>query len=46
MKIKELIEQLLTLNPELEVIIGKDREGNAHSPCDGIQLGRYSPETT
>lgn len=46
MKVKDLIEELSKLNPQLDVIIGKDREGNEHSPCDGVQQGQYTPTTT
>lgn len=45
MKARELAEELMK-TPDLDVVIGKDREGNDHSPCDGVQLGKYSPNTT
>lgn len=35
MKVKELIEELTQYDPELEVIMQKDAEGNGYSPCCG-----------
>jgi hypothetical protein len=35
MKVKELIEQLSELDPEMEVIMQKDSEGNGYSPLAG-----------
>jgi hypothetical protein len=35
MKVKELIEQLSEMDPELEVILQKDAEGNGYSPLAG-----------
>lgn len=35
MKVKLLIEELKTMNPESEVIIQKDSEGNGFSPLKG-----------
>ena len=32
MKVGELLAELLTLNPDLEVIMQKDSEGNGYSP--------------
>lgn len=46
MKTKELIELLSELNPELEVVMSKDSEGNAFSPVDAYCLGQYFPEST
>lgn len=46
MKIKELIKELKALNPESEVILQKDSEGNGYSPLSGIEAGVYVPEST
>jgi hypothetical protein len=35
MNVKELIEELQQMNPDSEVIIQKDSEGNSYSPCAG-----------
>jgi len=35
MKVKELIEQLYTMNPDAEVIMQADAEGNGYSPLAG-----------
>lgn len=42
MKIKDLIHSLSSLNPELEVILQKDSEGNGYSPLDGYACGTYA----
>ena len=36
MKIKELMEFLSNCNPEDEVVLSKDSEGNDYSPLDGF----------
>jgi hypothetical protein len=36
MKVKELIAELETLDPNLDVILQKDSEGNGYSPCAGV----------
>lgn len=46
MKVKELIEQLDELDPEAEVILQKDSEGNGYSPCVGAESCIYIPEST
>lgn len=46
MKVKELIEELKQLDPEAEVILQKDAEGNGYSPCAGVQACIYVPEST
>lgn len=33
MKVQELIDQLNTMNPEAEVLLARDAEGNGYSPC-------------
>ena len=46
MKVRELIEELSKLNPEFDVIMQKDGEGNSYSPCAGVDITHYMPETT
>ena len=47
MKIRELLEILLTLDPEMECIVQKDAEGNGYSPLSGADSnGIYIAETT
>ena len=47
MKIRELIEKLNELDPDLEIIIQKDAEGNGYSPLAGIDSdGIYIKETS
>jgi len=36
MKVKELIQLLNEIDPNIEVILQKDSEGNAYSPLRGI----------
>ena len=46
MKVKELIEELKLCDPESEVIIQKDSEGNGYSPCNGADNEAvYVPDT-
>lgn len=42
MKIKQLIEELQKLNPEFEVILQRDPEGNAYSPAAGVGEAFYT----
>lgn len=46
MKVKELLAELTKINPELEVVMSKDAEGNNFSPCCETCFGIYEPETT
>lgn len=47
MKVKKLIELLSALNPELEVVLSKDGEGNEFSPLDeSYSTGQYVPDST
>lgn len=47
MKVKELIEVLQCVNPEAEVILQKDAEGNWYSPLAGADPDCvYVPENT
>lgn len=41
MKVKELIEALQDLDPNLEVMIAGDGEGNGIVPYDGWCVGHY-----
>lgn len=46
MKVRELIELLQQEDPEREVILSRDAEGNGYSPCDGeFGTGAYRPTT-
>lgn len=46
MKVRELIETLQQQNPDDEVVMAKDSEGNSYSPLHGMWAGTYVPETT
>lgn len=47
MKVKDLIRELQLLDPELEVIVQKDSEGNGYSPLAGTDENCiYVAETT
>lgn len=47
MKVKELIRELQLLDPEMEVILQKDGEGNNYSPLEGVDENCvYIAETT
>jgi hypothetical protein len=47
MKVKELIEALQEVDPEMEVILQKDSEGNGYSPLAGADLDAvYVADTT
>lgn len=46
MKIKALIEKLSQLNPEHEIIMSSDGEGNSFSPLDSFSKCQYVPERT
>jgi hypothetical protein len=47
MKVKELIVLLSGVNPEAEVILQKDAEGNGYSPLSGVDTQAvYVPEST
>jgi len=40
MNIKELIEQLSTMDPEMQVMMQKDVEGTGYSPLSGCEQSR------
>lgn len=47
MKVKELLAALAKANPDAEVILQRDAEGNGYSPCEGADLKAvYVPENT
>ena len=46
MKVKELIKMLKEEDPEREVIMSKDREGNDYSPLSDFGEGTYVPDST
>lgn len=47
MKVKDLIRELQLIDPELDVIIQKDSEGNGYSPIAGTDENCiYIAETT
>ena len=47
MKVKDLIRELQSMDPEAEVIVQKDAEGNGYSPLAGTDHDAvYIAETT
>ena len=46
MKVKELIKELSKINPELEVVMSSDGEGNSFSPLYDFYMGAYFPDST
>jgi hypothetical protein len=47
MKVKDLIMELQALNPDSEVILQKDAEGNDYSPLEGVDSEAvYIPKNT
>ena len=46
MKVRELIERLMQVDPEREVIMAEDSEGNGYSPLADMWEGAYMAETT
>lgn len=46
MKVKELLEELSKVDPERDVILQKDGEGNGFSPLYGLWEGSYLPDST
>jgi len=47
MKVKELLEALAAADPEAEVILQKDGEGNGYSPLHAADLDAvYVPDST
>lgn len=46
MKVKDLIKQLESEDPERIVVMAKDGEGNGYSPTSDYWLGIYVPDST
>jgi len=46
MKVQELINQLKTVDPDCEVIMSSDSEGNNYSPLSSFWQGTYVPRST
>ena len=47
MKVKELLKTLQDFDPNAEVVMQKDSEGNGYSPLRGIDLDSvYVPDST
>jgi len=47
LKVQELIDDLLKMNPDAELVLQKDSEGNGYSPCAGADdEAIYVPENT
>jgi hypothetical protein len=47
MKVKDLIESLQQMDPDLEIIMQKDSEGNGYSPLAGVDPdGIYVADST
>jgi hypothetical protein len=45
MKVKDLIETLKNIDPEKEIVMSKDSEGNSFSPLADWCHGYYVPST-
>lgn len=46
MKVHMLIEMLKEIDPEREIVMAKDAEGNSYSPLSAMWEGAYRAETT
>ncbi len=46
MKVRELIAQLQQCDPDMDVIMSEDEEGNGYSPLCEITEGMYSADST
>tara|TARA_R110000851_G_scaffold29641_2_gene81429 strand:+ start:736 stop:960 length:225 start_codon:yes stop_codon:yes gene_type:complete len=46
MKVKDLIKLLENVDPDHNIILSKDSEGNDYSPLYSFEIGRYLPEST
>lgn len=42
LKVKDLIQHLKNFNPEANVVVAKDAEGNDHSPLSTADTGLYA----
>lgn len=45
MNVRELIDDLLQMDPEAQVILQKDAEGNGYSPLYCTGVGVYEPDS-
>ena len=45
MTVKELLEALEGVDPEMEIILQRDPEGNSYSPADGAEPAFYQAQT-
>lgn len=45
MTVKDLIEKLSRLNPDFQVVLSRDEEGNRFSPLNKLTTGQYEPDT-
>lgn len=46
MKVCDLIEELKQLDPDMEVVMSSDAEGNSYSPLSGYGVGYYVKENS
>lgn len=46
MKVRELLQQLMGQDPEREVVMSSDSEGNSYSPLSSISTASYVPDST
>ena len=46
MTVEDLIKELKALDPNSQVVISKDAEGNGFSPLCELALGKYDPYNT
>lgn len=46
MKVKDLIKELEKLDPNSQLILQKDGEGNGYSPLCGLEAAVYVPDST
>lgn len=46
MNVKDLINLLSAYNPDLEVVLQKDSEGNGYSPLSGAAPAYYEADST
>jgi hypothetical protein len=46
MKVKELLEKLADMDPEMDIIVSMDAEGNSYSKLGSVCLGAYIGESS
>ena len=44
MTVRELLDLLETLDPELNILVSKDSEGNEYYPLDGYDIGAWDED--